>query len=72
MPIVTRLYAPEAFGLQSMFGSIAMLIAVFATMSYHSSLILPKTEDEAFIMFAVCIVLTLLITGFSVLIISFG
>ena len=72
MPIVTRLYAPEAFGLQSIFGSIVMLIAVFATMSYHSSLILPKTEDEAFLMFAVCIVLTLLITGFSVLIIFFG
>jgi len=72
MPIVTRLYAPEAFGLQSMFGSIVMLIAVFATMSYHSSLILPKTEDEAFIMFAVCIVSILLITGFSVLIISVG
>ena len=72
MPIVTRIYSPEAFGLQSIFGSIVMLIAVFATMSYHSSLILPKTEDEAFIMFAVCIISTLFITGFSVLIISFG
>jgi len=71
-PIVTRLYAPEAFGLLSIFGSIVMLIAVFATMSYHSSLILPKTDDEALIMFAVCIISNLLITGLAVLIIYFG
>jgi len=66
------MYTPEAFGLQSIFGSIVTLIAVFSTMSYHSSLILPKTEDEAFIMLAVCIVSTFLITGLSVLIIAFG
>ena len=32
LPIITRLYATEDFGLLSIFSSIVMLIAVFATM----------------------------------------
>ena len=71
-PIVTRLYAPEAFGLQSIFGSIVTLIAVFSTMSYHNSLILPKNDNEAFNMLTVCIILIFIISGCAVLIISFG
>ena len=72
MPIITRLYAPEAFGLQSLFGSIATLIAVFSTLSYHNSLILPKNDDEAFNMLIICIILVFIISGCAVLIISFG
>jgi O-antigen/teichoic acid export membrane protein len=72
MPIVTRLYAPEAFGLQSLFGSIVTLIGVFSTLSYHNSLILPKYDDEAFNMFIICIILIVVISGCSVLIIFFG
>ena len=72
VPIVTRLYTPEAFGLFNLFGSMTMLIAVFATMGYHNSLILPKTNDEALNMLLVCIFSNIIITLLSVLIIFFG
>ena len=61
-PIVTRIYAPEAFGLLNSFSSIVGFLGVFSTLAYHSSILLPKKDNKAFDMFIVCIITTLSFT----------
>lgn len=71
-PIVTRLYGPEAFGLLSTFSSIIGVIAIFSTLGYHNSLILPKHNDSAARMLLVCFVAVIAISTISVLIVVIG
>lgn len=46
-PFLTRLYAPEAFGLQALFVSWATVLTVVATMRMDLALVLAKDEREA-------------------------
>ncbi|MEP0190207.1 MAG: lipopolysaccharide biosynthesis protein [Erythrobacter sp.] len=46
-PVITRLYGPEAFGLQSIFTSLVGVLAVLATMGYQVAIVLPKRDAEA-------------------------
>jgi O-antigen/teichoic acid export membrane protein len=46
-PIVSRLYAPEAFGAAAMFSAVVLVIGVAATLRYESALMLPARDDEA-------------------------
>ena len=46
-PIVTRLFAPEEFGIAAIFTSITGVISVIACFRYQLSIMLPKTDEEA-------------------------
>lgn len=46
-PILTRIYAPEDFGLLNLFVSIGSVLAILATAEYQYAIILPKKEEEA-------------------------
>lgn len=46
-PLITRLYGPEAFGLQSVFMSVVGLAATVAALSYPTAIVLPKSEPDA-------------------------
>lgn len=46
-PIITRLYGPEAYGLQGLFMSIAGLAATVSVLSYHLAIVLPKRDVDA-------------------------
>lgn len=46
-PLITRLYGPEAFGLQSLFLSIVALLATFAALSYPIAIVLPRSDADA-------------------------
>lgn len=46
-PILTRLYAPEAYGILALFGSIAGIIGVVACLRYELAIMLPERDDEA-------------------------
>lgn len=46
-PILTRLFSPEAFGVAALLSSIAGLISVLSSLRYETSILLPKTDDEA-------------------------
>lgn len=71
-PIVTRLYAPEAFGLANVLGSVVMLFSVFATMGYHGAIILPQNDDNALNMLFVCFISMLGISTTSFFIVTVG
>ena len=46
-PIVTRLYAPEDFGLMNLFISIANVIVIIATAEFQYAVVLPKEDKKA-------------------------
>ena len=71
MPVLTRYFAPEAFGLAAAFGSITGIIVVIACLRYELSIVLPDNEHEAANLFAVSILCTIIITVFTILIGSF-
>lgn len=47
MPILSRLYSPDAFGQYSIFASITILAAVVATFRYEMVIVLPRSAREA-------------------------
>ncbi len=46
-PIITRLYAPEAFGALGVFMAIAGIISVIATLNYAKAIVLPRDDKDA-------------------------
>jgi O-antigen/teichoic acid export membrane protein len=68
-PIVTRLFAPEAFGVAALLASITGIIGVIACLRYELSIMLPKTDEEAANLFGLSLFFVLIITGISALII---
>lgn len=71
-PILTRLFAPEAFGVAALFTSITGIIGVVACLRYELSIMLPKTDEEAANLLGISLCFVLMITGISALIIFFA
>lgn len=71
-PIVTRLFAPEAFGVAALFASITGIIGVVACLRYELAIMLPKTDEKAANLLGVSLCFVLIITGISALIIFFA
>ncbi len=46
-PLITRLYGPEAYGIQGVFMSIAGIIGTIAAMTYPIAIVLPKSDTDA-------------------------
>tara|TARA_R110002110_G_scaffold415860_1_gene658687 strand:- start:2230 stop:3693 length:1464 start_codon:yes stop_codon:yes gene_type:complete len=73
LPIVTRLFGPEAYGVFAMFSAMVAIVSVMACMRYELSILLPDTDAEAAtqcllsILFAALVSLMLFI-----LIVAFG
>lgn len=55
-PILTRIYAPEDFGLLNLFVSIASVIGIFTTAEYHNAIVLPKKEKHSVAMVHWCLI----------------
>ena len=46
-PMLTRMYAPEDFGLLNLFLSIGGVLAILSTAEYYYAIVLPKEEKDA-------------------------
>ena len=46
-PILTRMYAPEDFGLLNLFLSIGNVVLVISLADYYYSIVLPKEDNDA-------------------------
>jgi lipopolysaccharide exporter len=53
-PITSRLFGPEAFGLATLFRSGAVMLAAIACLRYEMAIVLPKKDDDAAQLFAIC------------------
>ena len=63
-PVLTRLFSPEQFGALALFLSVALILSVTVTARYEVAIMLPKLEKNAEAVFFVCVLLSLLMSGF--------
>ncbi|NPA72272.1 MAG: oligosaccharide flippase family protein [Gammaproteobacteria bacterium] len=68
-PILSRLFAPEAFGVAALFSSVVAVIAVFATMRYERAIMLPADDADAANLVGVSLGITLVVSLLTVLLI---
>lgn len=71
-PILTRLYAPEAFGVAALFASITGILGVLACMRYELAIVLPDNDREAANLLAVSLVMTVLMSCLTIPVIGYG
>ena len=69
LPLLTRIFSPESFGLAGLINSITAIISVFVCMSYESALVLPKENSRAINLLAGCFIITVATFLLSALII---
>jgi lipopolysaccharide exporter len=65
-PILTRLYAPEAFGILALFVSITSILGVVACLRYELAIMLPESDEEAANLLGVSLFFTILISVLTV------
>lgn len=66
IPIITRLYAPDDYGIFQLFLSISSILAIVSCLSYQMAIMLPKDDEDSINIVALCIILvftTSIITG---------
>ncbi len=71
-PILTRLYAPQAFGMSALFGSFTTLLAAIACMRYEQAVMLPESDEEAANLLGVCVGAVLFVTAATAVLVVFG
>lgn len=62
-PILTRLYAPEAFGEAAAFISIVAIFGVIACLRYELAIVLPDNDVDAVNLFAASLLATIVVTA---------
>ena len=65
IPIITRLYAPADFGINQIFVSTVLIVGTISCLSYHFSILLPKTEREGAHIVLLCFFLIVVISCIS-------
>jgi O-antigen/teichoic acid export membrane protein len=68
-PILTRLFAPEAFGVAALFTSLIGVVGVLACLRYEFSIMLPRTDEEAANLLGISVCSVLLVSGVTLLVI---
>ncbi|MDP8221367.1 MAG: oligosaccharide flippase family protein, partial [Candidatus Stygibacter frigidus] len=68
-PILSRLYSPEEFGVLALYTSLITIFAIFSTMKYDQSIMLPEDEEEAYKLLYINLLLSLIVFLISSLII---
>jgi O-antigen/teichoic acid export membrane protein len=67
LPVLSRLYGPEDFGLLSIFAGIVTVIAVLATGRYELAIVLPESREEARALLKLSVYVLAVITALSLL-----
>lgn len=70
-PILTRIYTPEDFGVLALFVSITTIFSTLTTGSYEFAIMLPKEDNKAKSIMALCIFISFFLSSILFLIISF-
>lgn len=65
-PVLTRLYAPEAFGMAALFISVSAMVSTIACLRYELSIVMPEDDREAANLVAGSFLAAVLVAGLSV------
>lgn len=68
IPILSRTYSQEAYGLLAAYTAVMGFISSFATLKYDTALVLPKEDIDAYALLKVSNIATIIITFVSVLV----
>ena len=71
-PLLTRLFAPEAFGLLALFVSATSILGVVVCLRYEQAILLPDDDGEAANLLGASLLFNILITVLTVPVIWFG
>jgi O-antigen/teichoic acid export membrane protein len=66
IPIITRIFSPEIFGVASVFISIVSIIVVIACMRYELAILLPKDDKDAGAVFLLCLIILVCVSLFTI------
>lgn len=72
MPILTRLYGPEAFGVSAAFIAVVSIITPSATLGYAHAIVMPDKDKDAAAIIRLSILCTLFLTPISLIIVHFS
>jgi len=72
MPIATRLFAPEAFGIVAIFSSMTGIIGVIVCLRFELAIMLPESNEEAANILGVSLLSVIFMTSLSALIVWLG
>ena len=68
-PILTRIYTPDDFGLLALFVALTSIPSVISSGRYEQAILLPKDEESAINIFALCLLLISLTSLLSLVVI---
>ena len=71
LPIISRLYGPEAFGLFGSFAAMTAVITPVAALTYPAAIVLSKSDSDARVVARLSLYISLMFAGFSAIIILF-
>jgi len=71
-PVITRLYAPNDFGVMIYISSIIAILSVLSGMRYETAIVLPKDDNKALNLFALCMLCTVSISVLLTLLVVIG
>jgi len=71
-PIVTRLFAPEAYGVAALFASLSAILGVLACSRYELAIVLPDKDREAANLFWLCLLSVVTFTFLVFVAVWFG
>lgn len=60
VPLITRIYSPDDFGIFQLFLSISGILIIFSTFSYQFAIMLPKNEEDSANLTFLCSILVTL------------
>lgn len=70
IPILTRLYTPEEFGVLSVFLSFVYTLQIIASLRYETAIPLPENEGDAFHLFILSTIFIVFISFFTLVVVT--
>lgn len=71
-PVLTRLYAPDAFGILALFTSITGILGVIACLRYELAIMLPEKDEEAANLLGVSLTFVVIVSLLTVPLVWWG
>ncbi len=68
-PILTRLFAPEAFGIAAIYTAVTGIIGSFVCLRYEQAIVLPEDDAEAVNILSLCLMAAVAVSGITFLLV---
>jgi len=69
IPVLTRLFSAEIFGIYFVYSAMVMVLSTLSTMQYELAIVLPQEDDEALVLLLISFIMAILISSLTALLI---